>query len=370
MSARDADSPSSVPSIRSRAAVLTAFDCPLAVQERDTPLPGPGQALVEIAAAGVCGSDVHMWRGQDPRIRLPLVLGHEGVGRVAALGGPCRDLLGKELTPGDLVVWDRGVTCGRCYWCAIRKEPFLCPEREVYGIARDGCYATHLLLEADTKLLAVEQDIDPAALVSATCSGATAAHAAESACIRPGDAVAVLGPGPLGVWSVCFALAAGAGEVFVLGRPTSRQRLELCLEFGATDILVSADAGERQRWLAGRTQSRGADVVMECAGSAQAAQEAVALAAPGGTCCLVGVAVPVEPMQLRVFEHVVRRNVRIQGIWVNDTAHLFQAVRLATSGRFPLERLVTHRFPLAEATAALEAVENRQAMKAVIIPGG
>ena len=135
------------------AAVVHEFGEPPRVQTVDLPALAPGGALVRIAAAGVCGSDVHMWRGHDPRIRLPLVLGHEGVGIVEQVEGDAADILDRRLSPGDVIIWDRGITCGRCYSCAVRHQPFLCPHRQVYGITRQGCYATHLVLDPATRAM-------------------------------------------------------------------------------------------------------------------------------------------------------------------------------------------------------------------------
>jgi len=100
--------------MEARAAVLAQFDEPL--QMRNFPLVplAEGEVRVKITCAGVCGSDVHMWRGEDPRTPLPMILGHEGVGEVAEIAGEKTDLFGRPLHEGDPVLWERGVMCGEC----------------------------------------------------------------------------------------------------------------------------------------------------------------------------------------------------------------------------------------------------------------
>ena len=358
------------------AAILRAFNAPLSIEQVDIPPLEPGQALVQVEAAGVCGSDLHMWRGHDPRTPLPIILGHEGVGRLLASAGPRHDLDGRLLSPGDRVLWERGVTCGECAACRVMAEPALCPARWTYGISRSfddaphltGAYATHMVLDARTPLIALPNEGDPAPYVSAACSGATAAHALDLAPVHIGDAVVVMGPGPLGAWAALLAASAGAEHVIVIGGTPSR--LDICRRMGAT---VTLDRGalsreERRAAVLDRTHGRGADLAVEAAGSVAAMGEALALVRPGGTVALVGAGAPIGVAELRPFEELVRRNVRLQGVWVSDVRHTARAVSLARQHPEAVAALVTHRFPLAQADQALAAVAGRDAMKAVLLP--
>jgi len=190
--------------MKMKAAVLEEFNQPLVVEERELAPLKDSEVLVKIKVSGVCGSDVHMWRGRDPRISLPLILGHEGVGIVEDIKGEKEDIFGDKIRPGDLIIWDRGVTCGNCYFCVVKKEPSLCPNRQVYGITRDGCYATHLTLLKGTKVIKIKEKIDPAILVPVSCSGATAAHTVELCNVSEGDTVVIQGPGPMGIFVLAF----------------------------------------------------------------------------------------------------------------------------------------------------------------------
>ncbi|MGI5916413.1 MAG: zinc-binding dehydrogenase [Anaerolineae bacterium] len=367
--------------MKARAAIMRAFNTPLSLEEVDIPPLEPGQVLVQVDVAGVCGSDVHMWRGHDPRTPLPIILGHEGLGRVVDINGPKHDLNGRSIQPGDRILWERGVTCGRCYYCAVLKQPSLCPHRWAYGIHRsfeqpphlNGCYADHIILDAATHLISLDgilaDDDDPAPLVAASCSGATAAHGFDLLPTRVGDTVVILGPGPLGAFSVLLARAAGAAEIVVIGG--TGPRLDLCARLGATRVLNRRETELSHRIEAVRdlTHGRGADLVVEASGSIDAVREGLDLVRRGGGLSLVGIGAPVGEMPLSPFEDVVQRNVRVQGVWVSDVTHTLQAMALVRRYAADLEGFISHRFPLDQATAALEAVAGRDAIKAVLVPG-
>jgi len=364
--------------LKAKAAVLEKFNEPLMFREFDVQPLAEGEVLVKIAAAGVCGSDVHMWRGKDPRTPLPMILGHEGVGVIADTGGEKRDLLGRALKPGDKVMWERGVMCGKCYYCVVRKEPSLCPHRRTYGISFScaepphlrGCYAEYLHVKAGAHFIRIDDDIAPAILVAASCSGATAAHSIEVSRIRPGDVVLVVGPGPVGLFCLAFALRAGASRVYVSGTQADAARLEMAKAFGAAGTINVGEmaADQRRQYLLDASGGFGPNVILDCTGSLRALEENIALVAPGGTYAIPGIAEPRERFPIDLFAHIARKNVALQGVWVSDTNHLWQAIQLVLSRDFPFERLVTHTFPLEEAMKGLEAVEKCEAVKAVLRP--
>ncbi|MCD6231334.1 zinc-binding dehydrogenase [Candidatus Aerophobetes bacterium] len=353
-----------------RVSVLREFNEPLLIEERELPSLKEKEILVRIKSSGVCGSDIHMWKGKDLRTPLPLILGHEGVGVVEDIKGKKQDIFGERIKIGDFIIWDRGLVCGNCYFCVIKKEPSLCVNRQVYGITRDGCYATHIILLKETKIIKIEEKIDPAILVSASCSGATAAHAISQCEISKEDTVIIQGPGPMGIFALAFARERGAEKVFVIGTKRSEKRLKLCLEFGATGILNINETSfeERISYIKEETKGVGASVVINCTNSSSALREGLKMTAPGGTYALPGIATPIGDTPVSFYEDIVRKNIKIQGIWVSDTAHLYQAVRLILSKKYPFEKLITRKFSLKEATEALKSVDTRKVIKAVLIP--
>jgi len=364
--------------VKSMAAVLRAFEQPLEMTEFEVCPLAEGEVLVKIAAAGVCGSDVHMWHGRDPRTPLPMILGHEGVGEIADLAGERLDVLGRPLKPGDKVMWERGAMCGHCYCCVVRKQPSLCPHRKTYGISFScaepphlrGCYAEFLHLQSTAHFIRIDDDIDPAVLVAASCSGATAANAIELSRIRAGDVVLVVGPGPLGLFAIAMALKAGASRVYAIGTEIDKARLELATEFGAAGTLCTADttAEQRAEYLRDLTGGIGPNVVIDASGAVAAIEEYLPLVAPGGVYSIPGIAEPRRALSIDLFAHFARKSVALQGVWVSDTDHVWQAVQLVLARDFPFEKLVTHRFPLDEAMKGLEAVERSEAVKAVLKP--
>src|SRR2546423_15250129 len=117
----------------SKASVLEKFKAPLVMREFPLPSrPEPGAALVRTEMAGICGTDVHLWKGQLP-ISLPIIMGHETVGRIEQLGdGKRLDWTGQPLKIGDRVTWNSTFSCGHCYYCAEKKQPTRCPQRRAY----------------------------------------------------------------------------------------------------------------------------------------------------------------------------------------------------------------------------------------------
>ncbi len=359
--------------MKSRAAVLTAFNQPLQLQELEVPALKPGQVLVKLLAAGVCGSDVHMQQGEDPRTPLPLILGHEGIGEVAAVAGEIYSAQGALLREGDRILWNRGIACGRCYYCVVLKEPSLCADRKTYGInlsagekpCLNGCYSEYIILRPGTDIFTVDAQADPAVLVSASCSGATVAHGFDLAPPQPGDTVVVQGPGPLGVYAVAFTRRLGAARVVVIGG--SEERLSVCASFGAVTLnRRQGSAAERRELILELTGGRGADLVVEAAGYPDALREGLDLVRPGGTYLSLGFAQPVGTIPLDPYLQIVKKNIRLQGVWVSDSSHLYRALQLVLSAPDLFQKMVTHRFSLLQANEALETMAARKALKAVI----
>ena len=359
-----------------RAMVLTEFRQPLQLQSFPVPALTEGQVLVRLAASGVCGSDLHIWQGHDPRIQLPLIPGHEALGVVADICGERTTIDGQPVAPGDLIAWDRGVVCGECYYCVTKKYPSLCPNRTVYGITMPctqpphllGGYAEAMVLSAGAKLLKLPAGADPATLVPATCSGATAAHAIATSGIVPGDSVVVTGPGTLGLFAMAMANELQPARIVAFG--TKQHRLDMARKFGATHVanVRETSVQERHQMVMDLTGGRGADVVIDASGKGETVAEGIKLLGRCGTYSLPGIAVPVGDVPVSFYEDVARRNVRIQGVWVSDHAHLRAAIDIVLAGKYPFEELITHRVRLDQANEAMAALARREVLKAVIVP--
>jgi len=362
--------------VKTRAMVLEAFNKPLVMREFELPLLQTGEVLIKLEAAGVCGSDVHMLRGEDPRTPLPIILGHEGVGRILEVKGEKRTVDGELLHSGDLVIWNRGISCHKCFQCAVLNDPSLCRNRKIYGINRpstiepfvNGCYSQEMILTAETDIFRVDSEVDPAVLVSASCSGATVAHAFDLHRPNFGDTVLIQGPGPLGVYAVAFARKLGAQEIIVIGG--SENRLQTCREFGATLTLNRHELSleDRREAIMAKTRGQGVDFVIEAVGQPEAVQEGIKLVRSGGAYVSIGFSQPPGECQIDFFKEVVSKNLKIQGVWVSATRHTWQAMRLVLERPELFSRMITHRFALEHANEALHVMAQRDALKAVLVP--
>ncbi|HDS29570.1 MAG TPA: alcohol dehydrogenase [Firmicutes bacterium] len=359
-----------------RALVLNEFGKPFSLDEFPLPEPGYGEVLARVTAAGICGSDIHEREGHDPRTPLPIIPGHEGVGEVFAEGDDATLCDGGSLEPGMPIVWERSLTCGKCYFC-LRNKRFLCVERKVYGINiscaeppyLSGNYATHILLRAGTSIYKRNEKFDPSVLVSATCSGTTAAHAHEYTGIKGGETVLIYGSGPVALWGIAFALDSGAKWVKVVTRSPG-PKSEIARAFGADEIFFRSE-NQTDEIIAGvveRTGGMGVDVTIDTTADPSNFREAVSLLCRGGVYVNPGLAIPSQDIPLNLFGDVVNKNLRINGVWASDASHLRMAMKLLESGRFPFEKLVTHRFQLEEHEEAWRVLTEKEGVKVVFEP--
>ena len=292
-----------------------------------------GEALVAVELATVCGSDVHTVSGTRTG-PLPLVLGHEQVGRVVALGpgrAP-RTVEGTALAVGQRVVWGVAVDCGRCRYCHAG-IPQKCVSLQKYGHARmsrgwelSGGFATHVHLRARTPIVAIGGDAVPELFAPASCSTATVMAALDAArAIRPlaGSVVAISGCGMLGLTAVAAAVAEGAT---VVATDPDRDRRAAAQEFGAASVGDGTADGLAQalrRVSAGRS---GYHVALELSGSPSAVQSLLAAGDIGAVLVLVGSVAPTSTVSVDP-EQVVRRLFTIRGVHNYAPEHLLQAVR-------------------------------------------
>jgi len=365
------------------AMVLKSFNGSFERMEFDKPIPKNGEVLVKIAGCGICGSDVHIWKGEDKRSRLPMILGHEGVGFIESVSGNNKqDIFRKPLQEGDLIVWNRGVSCKNCYTCLIKRQNYLCPNRWSYGFSKsindypylNGGYSSHILLTPETEIIRIKSseeinaNEDYSSYASLCCAGTTTACAFEQAKVQSGDQVVIQGPGPLGIYGVLFARECGAKKIIVLGG--TEKRLNLCMEAGATQIVNRKNTTIEQRYamIMEATEGRGADVVFEFTGTSSAVEEGIQYLAYGGTYISAGIAVDVGLVSINWFRDVARKNARIQGVWVGDSKNTWQALEVFHRHKSLLDKMVTHKIPLEKVNEALMMVEHKEVIKAVLIP--
>ncbi|KES04958.1 alcohol dehydrogenase [Streptomyces toyocaensis] len=359
-----------------RAAVLTTHGAALDLTDLPLPaIPEPGAALVRIVCTTLCGTDIEIWSGKMtfPGM-LPMVLGHEMVGEIVALGEGTRDALGRELSVGDRIGWSES-TCGACHGCTVLREPVACSRRG-YGFLQRADVPPHAtaglceyayVVPGAAKLLLPDAVPDTWAAM-AGCAAKTVLRAfSRAGGVRPGSRVVVQGSGALGLFATAVAYLSGAGSVITVGAPPSR--LALAHEFGADETVDIAHGSEAvvARVLK-LTDGRGADLVLDFAGAPSVGREAVEMAAQRGRVVVVGSTGPVaEPLALGT---VMGKELNIVGSLNGDIADYHDAIGFFTSfaDRMPWDRLFGEPVGLSEASARIAAMSRHEEIKAVIDP--
>jgi threonine dehydrogenase-like Zn-dependent dehydrogenase len=365
--------------ISAKASVLEKFKAPLVLRDYSMPAqPDPGAVIVRTEMAGICGTDVHLWKGELP-IALPIILGHETVGRIEALGeGVEKDWTGEPLRVGDRVTWHAGTTCGSCFYCAEKRVPTRCVSRRAYGITYGCNDAPHFLggyaelhyLKPRSTIFKLPDDLPTESVIGAGCALNTAIHGVERTGIGWRDIVVVQGAGPVGIAALAVAKVAGASQVIVIGAP--RHRLEMAKRFGAdhvVDIEQARTPAERIAAVRELTRGYGADVVLECVGAPPAVVEGMEMCRDGGKYLILGHYCDAGTVAWN--PHVVtRKQLDVFGSWSSEPRHMKLAIDLlrTTQKQFPFAEMVSHRFSLDQANEALAASAAMQSAKSVIVP--
>lgn len=349
---------------------------------REYPYPDelePGAVLLRMLASGICGTDKHTYRGETGQYAgteharstpFPIIQGHENVGVVEAVGpGGAQAWDGTGLRPGDRVVPAPNRPCGSCQFCRGDFPYYLCERIENYGNSLTAAEPPHLFggwgqflyLRRGTPVFRVPEGLPTEVavlteLMSVTHSLDLAARLPRPGGFRPGDSVAVVGIGPLGLVHVAKAALVGAGRVVAIDPVESRRAL--ALELGA-DNAASPEEAE------------GAfDVVVDASGHPDSFLPALKLLRDGGTLVEVGAFVDLGP---RPFNPAVLcgRSLTLLGVGGEDARAYEPTLRLLERHHreVPFAKAITHRFPLAQAVDAMEtALRAENAMKVVIEP--
>jgi L-iditol 2-dehydrogenase len=344
-----------------RAAVLRGWN-DLAVEEVPVPEPGPGEVLLRVRACGLCGTDLKMVhgafekRGWPPS--LPFVMGHEWSGEVAALGEGLEDL---DLAVGDKVVAENHIGCGRCPMCRSGRynlcEKAGSPGYRLYGHTAPGALAEYAVRPAPM-LHRLPDSAGPleGALVN---QGALTVHALRRVGFRPGSSAAIFGPGLLGLLTAAVARASGASRLIMVGRGP---RLELARQMGCDEV-VDYEAEEPAAGIRHRTGGRGVDYVFDCTGNPAVPAQAIGSVRRGGKIALLGLTGG-EPAQLDV-DRLTLDELDLLGIRSSPNAYPAM-IALMRSGAVDLSPLTGDVYSLDEVGLALQALEDRTAIRPIV----
>jgi 2-desacetyl-2-hydroxyethyl bacteriochlorophyllide A dehydrogenase len=321
----------------------------LRVESRRDPRPEPGEVVVRMTAAGLCGTDYEIWSGARP-VAYPRIMGHELVGRVEATASDVT-----RVSPGDPVVVEPNYSCGHCPLCREGNRN-LCLSRTTIGINADGGFAELVRVPARCCWRATAGAAGDALLLAEPL--AVVVRAVGRGEPKPGETAAIVGAGTLGLLALQVLRARGA-RVMVTSR--SRRRFALASQLGAdaTHATLEGPLADAARRFAGR---EGVDLVVETAGTAEAITHALELVRPGGRVVLTGL--PHEPTSVSFFS-VVRREITLTGSMIYQD-EFPEAMRLLDSGAVQTAPLITHRFGLDRIGEAFAAHADPSSIKVAL----
>lgn len=334
----------------------------LKVESVEIPEPGPGEILVKSHVALTCGTDLKMYRRGHPLAKPPLIIGHEFAGEIVEVG------MGVErFREGMRVVAANSAPCNSCYFCGIGK-PNLCENLDdaIIGFTRQGAYAGYVIIPERIARVNTRVIPDGLSFEQAAClePSACVVHGNELANIQPGNIVALIGGGPIGLLHLQMAKLNGARRILVCD--ISEQRLREASDLGADDAINTSDV-ELSKAVRERTNGRGADVVIEAVGRPETWSEALLATRKGGTTllfggCPAGSKVPLEA------EHIHYGEITIKGSFHHTPTTVERALELIASGKVRVDPLITARMGLSHVEQALKAMGEGRVLKVALDP--
>jgi len=365
---------------KGRAAVYKATGQPMEIREYPVPDPEPGAIVVKVSVANICGSEMHMWRG-DLNLTLmgaplPLILGHEAVGRVAKLGaGISTDSAGQPLKEGDRVVWRYFYSCGRCRAC-LKGHHAECQTNHFFMAPCEtpphftGAYADYLYVRPNHTIFKVPDELTDLMAAPANCALSEVIYGLERVSFRFGETIAIQGAGGLGIYATAVAKEMGAGKVIVIdGIP---QRLDLAKAFGAdaiVDMRQYKTPQERAARVKELTGGWGVDVAAELVGIPKAIPEGLEMLDFGGHLLEMGNIslmhgnFETDPAFMVTFSKSIIAVV-YYGL---DTLKKALEFLVRTKDRYPYERILSKTYGLEDINRAFEDQERGLVSRAAIV---
>ncbi len=327
------------------------------IKLRDVPVPKPAddEVLVEVAAAGICGTDIHIKHDQS-FYTPPVILGHEYSGKVVEVGADV-DLV----RAGDLVVSPATAYCGQCYQCKTgHMNRCTFKDKRILGVSKaDGAFARYLIVP-DYIIHHIPKGVSMEAAALAEPTACVVHALVEKTPICAGDIVVVQGPGTMGLLSVQVAKAMGAGKIIVTGVSSDRWRLDIAEQTGADVTIDVQSESNPVKAILDHSDGRGADVVVEASGACIACEQALDFVKVAGHISLVGTRGRSAEVNL---DHVVEKELTMTGTWGTIPSSWVTTLRLMETGKIDVLPLITHRLSLEEWERGFELMETQQAIK-------
>ena len=368
--------------MKGRVVVVREYGKPFEIQEYEVPEPEDGAVVLRMTQAGICGSDLHTWRADQSQEYLPIpptgrVMGHEGTGQVEVLGkGVTTDTLGTPIEEGDRIVYSAVFPCYRCHLC-LRGDTNWCVNRAypVNGVYPyfTGTYADFLYLPPRHPFFRVPDELPDEILGPVNCAMGTVTTGLQRAQLSDGQYVVIQGAGGLGVHAIAMAKDMGADRVIVLDR--LENRLQLAEEFGADHTINIEEFNTpetRVRRVWELTEGRGADVVVELVGRAELLAEGIDMLSNGGTFIEIGDIVRGREVSIDPSKLLSGKNILGSRMYRPSLLPTLLSFLVRNQDKLPFDKLVSHKFPLAEVNEAFAKAEWSQTQteitRAMLVP--
>jgi len=332
-----------------------------ATELREVPVPeiGPNDALVEVAYVGICGTDPHMHRNTVLfDFNCPFILGHEFAGTIVKAGKQI-----SKFKVADRVTSETHADyCGHCSLCCTNNY-HLCRERKGFGFHLDGAFTKYVKVPG--RILHRVPDnvsLKAASLTEPLCVAYKSVVCNST--VNPGDTVVVIGPGPIGLLCMKMAQFSGASQIIAIGTEGDDDRLELAKHFGAT-ITINSSKQNALPKIMSLGDGYGADLIVDTAGSAETLKLSMDAIRPNGQITKIGWGP--KPVNLSL-DPLIAKSVTLKGHFSHTWDVWEKCLTMMSKGQIDLERLITHELPIDRWQEAFELVENKKAIKVVLIP--
>jgi L-iditol 2-dehydrogenase len=333
------------------------------VVRRPVPECNPDEILVKVDACAVCGTDLKAYLYGNPRIKVPMVMGHEFTGLIEAVGPKWND----SWSPGQRVVMATSISCGRCYYCD-RGWTNLCVKLAPMGFSYPGGMAEYVVIPA----MAIERGhlVRVPAHVKAEHAAlaeplSCAVNSCKNSSVSPGDTVVVIAAGPLGIMNACVARDLGAARVIVV--EVNPKRLSQAEAFGF-DLLIDPKKCNLVETIHEQTDGVGADVVIVAAPAATAQEQAIYLVRKRGTVCFFA-SLPSGRSNLSLDSRRIHYNeIKLIGTSDSTVEHVRLAIDMLAAGRIDANRIATHALPLDQILSAYELMQSGESLRVILQP--
>ena len=323
----------------------------------DIPHVGPHDVLVEVKAASICGTDLHIYEWDawaQNRVKPPRIFGHEFAGEIVEVGKEVT-----ELAPGDFVAAETHITCGHCYQCRTG-QAHVCRNVQILGVDRDGAFAQYIAIpESVAWKTGKEIEHSVASIQEPFGNAVHATFAGEIADMT----VAVFGCGPIGLWSVGLARISGSSTIFAID-PNPRRR-DIAMTMGADYVIDPREVDPVQQIL-DSTDGLGVDVVLEMSGHPLAIRQGFKVLRNGGRVSLLGI--PSSMVELDFANDIIFKGATVLGIsgrLIFDT--WYRTRRILEAGQLDLKQVITHTLPFEQIHDAMEIMKSGDCGKIVLM---